>query len=366
MLLQNKFISVFVYYFPFSLLLLSFSFIYLQTNKFTKENTIINNKSSFSNLNKQHDWNSYWNDEETKSPEAFKWEKQMQRQVLENRDYYIKYSYFSSLQNSNGGAIFLSTENSTTKLLIESSSFINCSVPEYGRGGAIYMDYGNCILSKNCGYQCSSYNNHGPFSYININDINKIFDTSVTQCTSYFGYTLCHMYGEIIIQSLNSSFNICAVCSSLYCFPTRNGCNISYSSITNCTTSTYYVIFIELAYILNHIQYSNILYNKQPSTIVHAIITTDSTTTLNHDSILGNEGSPIFSSPQFTLIDCTIGEDQIQSDKLSVNRFDTNSLTPTQSFLNLLSFINTGSCINFYDKHLTLKFIPQARRWLYI
>ena len=89
----------------------------------------------------------------------------------------------------------------------------------------------------------------------------------------------------MIIQSLNSSFNSCQECSGLYCYQNKSLCKISYSSISNCNSSTYYVILLDFIATPYVISYSNILYNKQSSTYSNGLISTYSETTLYHDSI---------------------------------------------------------------------------------
>ena len=58
---------------------------------------------------------------------------------------YVHDSFFNELSSDNGGSISWTAED-TSKLLVESSMFINSSATEYG--GSIMMENGNCILSE--------------------------------------------------------------------------------------------------------------------------------------------------------------------------------------------------------------------------
>ena len=77
--------------------------------------------------------------------------------------YNCVFRYCSS--SSNGGALYFS--NSVYKLLIEQSSFISCRTDQ--KGGGICSYSRQCVLSRICGFNCSSTNsssNYGQFTYI--------------------------------------------------------------------------------------------------------------------------------------------------------------------------------------------------------
>ena len=140
--------------------------------------------------------------------------------LLTNECLYICNSYFYDMSgNTNGGCIYVSTKSSTTKLLVETSTFYNSSV--LSKGAVIFMQEGNSILSKLCGVECKTEQNPGAFSRIDVTNhetsINRVLDSTITRCSSVDnGYPLCNYYGKIIMKSVNISKNKCAVlCISL-------------------------------------------------------------------------------------------------------------------------------------------------------
>ena len=80
----------------------------------------------------------------------------------------------TSTSRGNGGAVAYHS-SSSSKLLIEYSSFHGCNCTNYG--GAIYFgEFGQCVISYACGYKCSTGNNfNGQFSYYSLFMNVKVF-----------------------------------------------------------------------------------------------------------------------------------------------------------------------------------------------
>ena len=117
-----------------------------------------------------------------------------------------------------GGAISFASESDESKLLIEHSTFLECSSTGYG--GAIYFGSSSqCVLSSVCGIKCNADKyQYGQFCYLKVtnsennyeNYKNHIIDSSVAftelKTTSQF----CTMYqghGDVSCQGVNASNN---------------------------------------------------------------------------------------------------------------------------------------------------------------
>ena len=324
---------------------------------------------------KHTNWNDMWNDGGAVDPIIYQNTGSNRTTFTSSSDQclYICNSYFYDMSgNTNGGCIYVSTKSSTTKLLVETSTFYNSSV--LSKGAVIYMQEGNSILSKLCGVECKTEQNSGAFSRIDVTNhetsINRVLDSTITRCSSVDnGYPLCNYYGEIIMKSVNVSKNKCSVCSAFLCWGTENEksssiASISFTSITNNTAETYLCVSFRDTgpYIMN---YTNIIFNIQQNDSIYGLIAGNGKTTLIHITILGNQGNPIFQSSRgdFEIINSTISDDQFQS---TGSKLITSNLTPFSFFVNSMSFLSTGSCNNIYDRfasltpRLPLKFVEKT------
>jgi hypothetical protein len=105
---------------------------------------------------------------------------------------YVHNCVFRSCTSStHGGALYCSSN--VLRLLVEQSSYISCTTTNsYGAG--IYFcntASGECILSKVCGFDCSSTKSGstGQFCYIytnnnNVNSRNHVNDSSITRTSN--------------------------------------------------------------------------------------------------------------------------------------------------------------------------------------
>ena len=87
-----------------------------------------------------------------------------------------------SVSAGNGGAILFSSSSDDSFLLVERTTIANCR--SNGQGGGIYFgNKGHFILSKVCGFNCSTTGNyHRPFAYVVVSGYgyeNEMHDTSV-------------------------------------------------------------------------------------------------------------------------------------------------------------------------------------------
>ena len=150
--------------------------------------------------------------------------------------------------DSHGGAIFVSSTE-TTKALFEKCSFFKCKTTSSScNGAAIYFrDKGNCTISQACGHGCYSAN-HYAFSYVYCTDNAKyknfVEDSSISYSESPGSNTMCHYYGNILMKGVNCSHNKNNK-NCIYCWPTYSSevtCFLTSCSIVNNTVKQYTII----------------------------------------------------------------------------------------------------------------------------
>ena len=234
-----------------------------------------------------------------------------------------------------GAALFY---NQSGKILVESCTFVTCSVTGYDATGAsIYVQNADCALNQVCGLHCNT-DKDASFSYV-VNQgktHNYIQQTSVALCFASYYNTMQHWYGYIKVKSLNSSYNKASERPGLECAPNVlidvYGTSISASSFAN-NTSTQYCVVLSNAYNSNcqhGIKNTNIIDNRGKSTILSMGITT-----LMKSSVMNND-DPQFHTYHsegsiFILIECSVdniteeGPGSVDSSSIGENVF-TNSL----------------------------------------
>ena len=79
--------------------------------------------------------------------------------LSESQTWVIKCYFHDMSTQGDGGAI---NSKSLNKLLIETSTFVNCSASN--NGGAIFISSGDCVIHEVCGYQCTSTDSS--FAYV--------------------------------------------------------------------------------------------------------------------------------------------------------------------------------------------------------
>ena len=153
-----------------------------------------------------------------------------QLKITSSNNYWIVTSIFKSLVNNGGGAISIS--QILSKMVIEYSSFINCS--SSSNGGAIYsLSTSSIILNCVCGEICKATSN-GQFIYINSDKINKIIFTSVIHCYPFprTGTSACFSVSSPRFENLNCS----SIYLSQYSFggPSYYTSSINFTTVSNC------------------------------------------------------------------------------------------------------------------------------------
>jgi hypothetical protein len=229
-----------------------------------------------------------------------------------DQNVYVHDCFFQSCSSSShGGAI--SCGSSLYKLLVEQTSFISFKTSS-NHGGGIYFKsqtYGECILCRICGFNCSSTNSgssEGQFAYTYTkNDVtfkNHLNDSSITH--SLNGYTnslsaISLWHGSILCPSFNSTNNVCYYYTALRTVPTAGTgsptsetCCISYSSIVNNTANGNICIMIDRTSTSQRIDTCNIINNKQITSSL-GIIYSNGNLLIKDSCIIGNdENNKIF------------------------------------------------------------------------
>jgi hypothetical protein len=302
-------------------------------------------------------WNDYFPGTYTK---IYNSQKYSSRQEPSSTGVYVSNCLFISITSSSSGGALSCT--SATYFLVESSSFFSCWTG--GNGGAIYFcdtNNGQCVLHEVCGYDCRTTNsNNIQFAYILVCNIassnNFVNYSSISRCVnenSNAYYTLCHHYGKIIYQSVNSSMNKIGA-RTFYCNPISDSNSVtgllSHSSFTDNTVALYTCIMLWTTGAKFEIKSCNIIRNTQPLGNGEGTIHTRGTVIIEDSCILENTATHIFhqySSYTITLSNCTV-------DKTTNNGYLTTKNTVTKSFILALNHMSTQNCHSEYDSAGTL------------
>jgi len=121
-----------------------------------------------------------------------------------------------------GGIMFIDTTSSPCHLLIESTTFSQCSVGAFSSGAIYYSSYsGSSVLKKVCAYGC--FTGHGrsyQFGYFGLgkdyeykaeSTINEVHDTSISRCSPSHSVDrhdpIILVHGAQTVDNMNSSYN---------------------------------------------------------------------------------------------------------------------------------------------------------------
>jgi hypothetical protein len=303
------------------------------------------------------------------------------RQTPTDQNVYVYDCVFQSCSSSStGGALFCGSN--VYKLLVKQTSFVSCKTSN-SCGGAIHFDSqtnGECVLSKNCAYDCSSTLSGswsaGHFAFIYIkNDVtkkNRINDSSITHTstTSINSFETVRLYyGIILCPSVNFTNNKSNSIPVLIFYPTTGAgsptsetCSMSYSSIINNTA----IGGLGCLYLTNsgssqRIDKCNIITNNQNSS-EYGTIYANANLLIKDSCILGNnENNKVFyanSSNKMTISNCTIDDDVFTNGRYYGNV--TIIKTITNTFINALSHISTHHCDSSFDSYGTLTAKPNV------
>jgi hypothetical protein len=234
------------------------------------------------------------------------------------------------LSSSNGGAIYCS--NTVYKLLVERTSFISCKTSSSGGGICFYNTAsGECILSKICGFNCSSTGSGQCANIYTKNDAtfkNHVNDSSfshTSKVSSSPHHVLYLNYGNILCPSVNITNNECYGHTAIWCSQSVSSSSdticISYSSIVNNTANGGWgCLNLNKPGSSQLIDTCNILNNKQTvSSTYDFMFYTNANLLIKDSCVLGNnEGKLVFHAPSgsVTLSNCTIDDDIISKKKI--------------------------------------------------
>jgi hypothetical protein len=306
------------------------------------------------------------------SPKEYKGPQYTQT-ITTNENYvYVHDSVFSYCSSSSSGGA-LNCGNSVYKLLVEQTTFISCSTSS-SNGGGIYFSSttnGECVLSKICGFNCSS-TNYGMFAYVYTkNDItykNYVNDSSFTHTSIKSGspsHVLYLYYGNILCPSLNITNNECYHYPAMRCCPTASSTSdtiyMSYNSIINNTAiGGWGCIDFNRAGSSQRIDTCNIINNKQTVYSSNELtIYTNANLLIKDSCILGNNpGKKVFfvDGGKVTISNCTIDDDIISKSRYTGTIIITKTIE--RSFINALSHISTQKCDSYFDSYGTLTAKP--------
>jgi hypothetical protein len=292
--------------------------------------------------------------------------------INENNVYVHDCVFYCCSSDSDGGALYCNYR--VYRMLVEKSSFISCKTSSFNGGGIYFWSSSNgeCVLSRICGFNCSSINSAtdgttavGPFGYIytknNNTYRNHVNDSSITHTLKECKYSCYSLYlynGNILCQSVNLTNNECFGRTALYCShigSTESDTHcISYSSIVNNTANgSYSCIWFSTSDYSQLIDTCNILNNEQTSYSTYGTIVTYGNLFIKDSCILGNnKGKKVFyasSSYMITISNCTIDDDIISKTRY-VGSFTVNK-TIERTFSNAFSHIAPQGC----DSYITLK-----------
>ena len=275
-------------------------------------------------------------------------------------DAYIYNCFYHDLTALDGGAIFFSSSGS--RLLVEKSSFLNCSATRYT--ASIRIEQGNSIIA----YACSQYgyaeNFDGFYSVANQEEnrfIDYFFDSSISYCKTSGSYTAALFCGNIQMKSVNLSENHAKSFSTILLRPNKVnensnlGSDVKYCSFFNNTAQSNYCLGTSNAYnqsSKHKIQNSNIIENHVNNTIY-----SEGETTFYHCSILNNGNSCFFlqnDKSTIELISCSFDNKTTGSGTISqiINQI-------SDSFILSLSFHETMFCANniYHCEHTENSFL---------
>ena len=261
-------------------------------------------------------------------------------------DAYILNCYFHDVHSTgSGGAILYSVAQSN--ILVEKCSFLNCSASGYT--AAIRITLGNAVIAQACAQNCHSGDSDGFCSIWSDSQnrtINSVIESSIAHCISGNRYTMHQEYGFVRIMSVNLSHNQAKMQSTIGSDPSKMDEEtglfglLMYCAIANntaeqegCITMTHLLVSQTQSMIKN----SNIIFNKGEITIRG-----NSDTKMIECCVMNNTDAHVFSG-RITLYNCSVGTDQFNGFTPNIDHIGTTT------FINGLTFINTGFCIASLD-----------------
>ena len=182
--------------------------------------------------------------------------------------------------------------------------------------------------------------------------VNSIHHSSIAYCFAESYYTMYHWYGYVDIQSVNLSHNKASEQSAVDCGPDKPnkdniGTSISYSSFADNNATSQYCIYLTRAATSTPVDQYKIINSNIIRNIGDRTICTFVNTNMNDCCIMNNiEDNIFYTSPPsggFTLTNCSVDNINSYNTKPNIDNIGR------KIFINNLTFIQTGSCVNIFD-----------------
>ena len=278
-----------------------------------------------------------------------------------NSNIYVFDCFFTSITNQ---AIYLSSKG---KVLIELSSFNNCTSSQHG--GSICRKGGQCVIHKCCSIQCyttgdATSNGYGQFLFTDLTSgsKNNILDCSVSLSynpeteLSGLNAPLCLQQGNVLIKIANISYNKCQNNAASVLIPTITT-GISNSSFLNIVgnQATFSICYYGNNAKMHSLLYSNIIENncssqdegmlfaRNPLDVKHCYLVN------NHAPIWFEAYSNDYYNGKITITNCTINEIDIEKKRGEVS---IKSYQPKDTFYhNIKCTSDKEHCILFNSQY---------------
>ena len=290
-----------------------------------------------------------WNDYYPNTIPTYTYESRNER--FDQNDYdsvYITNCNFVSISGSDTGGAIRIADSGNIRTLIDSSMFMSCSA---GYGGAISLSYNQQIVCQYlCGVSCRSTSMHTfIMATSRTNSTIFFYDSSVTLSNQRSSSQLITLNrGNINVRHNNITKNSINDYAGLYSDP-ESDIIVRYSYYQNNTAFRNGLIIIGSSS-TNEMTNLNIIDNSQPINSDRGLIHSDTNTIFTHSCIVGNTGSPLFSTRAMyngtiTLSNCTIDVD-LSSVNVTTGRIILSGELPSGSnkFTNVFPLLSTGSC----------------------
>ena len=315
--------------------------------------------------------NFYTNFDKTDLQYSKNYNNQIQPIKLASGNVYITKSIFNGCYNLDyqGGAICY--ENLFGQILIEFSTFKNCSTKGFV-GGAIYTNGCDSVIYCVCGNNCYT-SSWGQFLYTTSNKnfpekLNYVNSSSVF-CSKPINNGNAPIYLEFckqICSSVNVSYNHVKSYSALYFDEGSYTTYIKYCSINSNIASDSYCIFLASSSYDNEyeIDTCNIINNdvRNGTSENNAVITCSKNTVIRNCCIIGNIVSDILSNKIFhadTKIGILLNDSCVEGSLQDISESNNVITDKNEFFLNNLRFTATDEyCYAGIDKVGDLTPIP--------
>ena len=241
------------------------------------------------------------------------------------------------------------------------------------KGGAIYTLYTDHVLSKSCGYKCStsdqitssSYDGYtGQFALLpsyRSNAQNRVSLSTAAHCgrsLSKCDTGAIHIgRGDTTITNLNSSHNTCTSYSGFMVALdySKNKMNIKYCSICNNQATKGCLNFGSGSTFTNfqiNMYYSNIINNRQSSTNSGLLFSSATVYLTGCVFLLNTYGLNLFqcesSTYSFTIVECVIDPNELR--KTSNGKYYTDNWAPKSTYIHSIDCLNMDKfCVAQYD-----------------